>query len=198
MPRRNDISRILIITLLIGHALLGHNQATSQTVKPNHALGCGADFDRAAKRIFANANGKGWKEYASIRQVPVLDGSNGEQLVVVKSSVAGSHYVETEMYGEDSAHYQQSCYDRDGALRSLHYEMRTAWGWGYDEVRRLSNSGKLVYRSNYFFETSSNQKITRPAQASEVPDFLKPEIYKTFGSLPITGAFERKANATPQ
>jgi hypothetical protein len=195
MPRRNDIAKILIIGPFLVYGLVFESQSRRESLRPRRSLAvqCAPDLDKSRERFFANPGAKRWKEYTSAKQIPPLSGSNGEEMIVVKTSSAGLHYVHTESHGEDSAHYQQSCYDQVGTLRSMHYEMRTAWGWGYDEIRRFDDSGKLTQRSSYFFDTSNNERVNRPAQADDVPDFLKPEIYQTFGSLPIIGVFEHRS-----
>ena len=165
--------------------------------KKSLAAQCAADLERAGKRIFGNPGGKVWKEYANVKLVPELDGTVGEVLIVIKTSSSGRHYVDVVDYGEDSASYLSNFYGSGGALSSMHYEMRTAWGWGYEELTRFAPAGKLVTRSTRFFETAHNRQIKRPDGADDVPDFLKPTIYKTFSALPIIGVFEQGAHATP-
>jgi hypothetical protein len=199
MPRRNDISKNLIIGLLLMDPFVfGQGKTSSPKFKLSLAAHCAPDLDRAAERIFANPGGKEWKEYAAMKQVPRLDGNNREVTMTVKASSSGKHYVRTIEYGEDSAHYEGNCYDEAGTLRSMHYEMRTAWGWGYEDIRGFDGAGKLRVHTIRYFNTSNHAKIGRPSQADDVPDFLKPTIYRSFDSLPFIPTLKAsRINATP-
>jgi hypothetical protein len=199
MPRRNDIAKILIIGSLatISSFALGQSAVTTPKLRKSLARQCAPDLDSAAERIFANPDGKSWSEYRRVKQVPPLDGNDGEKMIAIKSSSTGRHFVRFVEYGEDSATYQADCYDQDGALSTMQYDLRTAWGWGYEDVRTFAR-GKVLHRSTRFFNIRTNQDIERPAQADDVPDFLKPKIYKKFGAIPIAGVLKQETHATPQ
>ena len=199
MPRRNYIAKILIIGSVAAISSFVYGQTGVATPKPMKSLAaqCAPDLDRAAERVFANPGGKTWNEYVTVKQVPRLDGNDDEKMIAVKTSPSGRHFVGFVEYGEDTATYQADCYDEGGALSALHYELRTAWGWGYEDVRTFNAHGKILNRSTRFFDTRNNQDIKRPAQADDVPDYLKPKIYRNFGAIPIAGVLKQETHATP-
>jgi hypothetical protein len=217
MPRRNDISKnpeeekmrvnpkksLSVFFLgILAFIPLAHPQADASGVaesvaaKKSPAEQCAPDLAAVTERVFANPGGKTWNEYATVKKVPRLDGDKGEMTVTVKTSASGHHFVRSIEYGEDNARFQTDCYEQDGRLLSSHYEMRTAWGWGYEEKRTLSSGKKAWSKSVRFFDLKNNQAIQRPEQAGDVPDFTKPSIYNNFDSLPVAGALKQKANAT--
>jgi hypothetical protein len=200
MSGRNHIARILIIELVAAVPAVVHGQSVVGTSVPTKTLAaqCAPDLDNAVERIFANPGGKKWAEYRTVKQVPPLDGNSGERMIAVKTSTSGRHFVRFVDYGEDSATYQADCYDEGGALSTLQYDLRTAWGWGYEDVRTFDARGKVLHRSTRFFNTRNNQDIVRPAQADDVPDYFKPKFYKKFEAIPITGVLKKQTHATPQ
>jgi hypothetical protein len=99
--------------------------------------------------------------------------------------------------GEDNSVSEESCFGASKLLRSMRYEMRTDWGWGYEDERSFSESGSAVKRRTRFFDTATNQTIRRPRQADDVPGFLKPEIYRSLDSLPFIALVKKaRVNAT--
>jgi hypothetical protein len=195
MPRRNDIAKILII----GSGLLLPGSNVRPAVAQPHSnisvrkialVRCTSGFDQTTERIFANSGSKTWKEYAKVEDVPALSLDDGEQMFAVSANGHGAKQVRLVEYNEDASMSYSYCFGPAGKLNSLHYELRTAWGWGYAEERLLGPSGEIVQRSTKFFDTGSNQKIPRPRQADDVPDFLKPTMYRSFDSLPFIALFK--------
>jgi hypothetical protein len=197
MPRRKHIAKIVIGGLLLPAPPVGHAQSAKMpTFSKSLAAQCAPDLNEAAERIFANPGGKTWNEYGTVKQVPALNGDSGEKMIAVKTSASGRHFVRFVEYGQDSAGYQADCYDPVGTLSVLRYQLRTAWGWGYEDVRTFDARGKVLNRSTRFFNTRSNQEIARPPQADDVSDYLKPKIYKKFTAIPIAGVLKQQAHAT--
>ena len=194
------LAKTSLIGFLFGvlfiHGIAQAQTDTSHRVKKSLAEQCAPDLSQATERIFANPGGKSWNEYATVKQAPMLDGNQGELMIAVKTSASGRRFARFVGYGEDNARYQGNCYDHNGRLVSLHHEMRTAWGWGYEDKRTFSSRNKELSKSVRFFDLKNNQAIARPVQAGDVPDFTKPSIYNNFDSLPIAGALKQKANAT--
>jgi hypothetical protein len=200
MPRRNDIAKILII----GSGLVAFGvfcSAVSAPTQPSQPIRkisvvveCASGLDQPPDHVFANPGVKDWKEYARTKDVPPLDRDTGEQMFTVTLLSAGRKLVSLTEYNEDAAMLQTYCYDQAGALRSLNYEIRTDWGWGYAEKRILGGAGHVTKR---FFDTASNQTIKRPRQADDVPSFLQATIYPRFDALPFVGLLKKpRANAT--
>jgi hypothetical protein len=201
MPRRNDISKILIIgSVLLLLATSSRPAAMAQShsnISPRKIalVRCTSGFDQAGERIFANPGLKSWQEYAKVEDVPSLAGENGEQMFAVGANALQQSQVRLIESNPDASILQTYCYGRTGILRSLHYEIRTAWGWGYSEDRLFGATGEILLRTTRFFDTVSNQTISRPRQAEDVPDFLKPTVYSSFNSLPFIATFKAKAHA---
>lgn len=170
--------------------------AKSDAIKKGLAEQCAPDLAAAKERVFANPGGKMWNEYATVKHIPMMDGDHGEMTVIVKASSSGRHFVRTNEYHAGNARFQANCYDRSGSLVAFHYEMRTGWGWGYEDKRTFGAGNKLLHQSTRYFDLTNNQEIKRPEEAKDVSDFTKPAVYNTFASLPIAGALKQKANAT--
>jgi hypothetical protein len=205
MPRRNDIAKVLTTrTLLVLFCVtcavtsaFSQQQAKATQVRVLMAH-CSPDLNQSSERTFANPDLKGWKEYSNIKEVPSLDLDNGEQVFTVTLSSSGRKYVRSVAYGEDSATHQSYCYDQGGKLSSLRYEMRTAWGWGYEDKRVFGASGSTIQHTRRFFDTDSNRNIPRPKQADDVAGFLKPTIYPSFNLLPFIATFNKLRVNAPQ
>lgn len=206
MPRRNDIATTLasrtLLVLFCGTCAItsafSQQQANATPQVRVLMAHCLSDLNQSFERTFANPDLKGWKEYSNPKEVPPLNLENGEQAFMVTVNSSGKKYVRSVAYGEDSATYQSYCYDQAGVLRSLSFEMRTAWGWGYEEQKAFGVSGITVQHKKRFFDTASNRAITRPRQADDVPNFLKPEIYSSFNTLPFIAIFKKPRTDAPQ
>ena len=193
MPHRNNISKIAtVLTLLCCCSAVAYSQ--TKAGRTRFIASCGSG--QGQERIFANPGGKSWREYSSLKKVPRLSSEIGESAFAVKIS-SRFNSVRWMYGGEDDSVIEESCFSKTGELRSLHYEMRTAWGWGYEEQKVLNASGATVQRKKRFFDTGSNRTIARPQQADDVPDFLEPTIYSSFDSLPFIATLNKpRADAT--
>lgn len=161
------------------------NKAEQKTEDPQKlfATQCGIDFDAAKLHIFMNSS-KGWKEYQDLKALPDLT-SGVDSEAIVRSDSAGKHYVRTFNPGEDFDRYQDDCFSETGKLQSFRYEMRTAWGWGYEESRTFAPSGKMVDKSSRYFDTRNEKTIQTPERAKDVPEALKPELHTEFLGMPF-------------
>jgi hypothetical protein len=192
---RNPILRASLCAIFVT-SLSATPKQIKATSNQDFETRCAPDVAQTAERIFANSSLQ-WKEYASVHEVPPLDLANSEKMFALRVSSSGRRYVRSIEHGEDSSTYQGYCYDQPGVLRSLHYEMRTAWGWGYEDDRTFSASG-TVSHSTRFFDTASHKTIPRPRQANDVPDFLKPTIYGSFNALPFVTSMKKLRINAPQ
>jgi hypothetical protein len=203
MPRRNDIAKILIasamaLAIVPTFAMSALAQSSKPMRKIAVAVQCDPARDHAPKRIFANSGLKSWKEYATVEAVPPLSRDDDEQMFVVSLNSSALKHVFLVEYNEDASISQTYCYDKAGTLRTLSYEIRTEWGWGYSEERTLGTTGGILRKSTRFFDTESNQTIPRPRQANDVPDFLKATVYSSFNSLPFIATFNELRVNAPQ
>jgi hypothetical protein len=187
MPPRNNVAKIAaVFTLVCCCGLSAYPQTKAGQTR--FIVNCGSG--QGQERIFANPGGKSWREYSSVKKVPQVNGENGESIFAVRIA-PGFSSVRWMYAGEDNSVIEESCFSKTGELRSLHYEMRTAWGWGYEEHKVLSASGATLQRKKRFFDTDSNRTIARPHQADDVPNFLEPEIYSSFNSLPFIATLNK-------
>src|SRR5579884_661250 len=95
MPRRNDISKILIIGSVMRFILSSWMmaEASFQTTpdaanKKNWALRCGNGPDQSLAGMFANPHHQ-WKRYSSVEDLPQLSGDDGEIAFAVKDLKSG-------------------------------------------------------------------------------------------------------------
>jgi hypothetical protein len=203
VPRGNHSSKVLMVSTVVLAIIPAYAMSTlAQSSKPMRRIAmvvkCDPARDQAPERIFANAGLKSWQEYATVEAVPPLSRDDHEQMFVVSLNSSGQKHVYLVEYNEDASISHTYCYDKAGTLRTLSYEIRTDWGWGYSEERVLGSTGGILRRNKRFFDTESNETIPRPRQADDVPDFLKPEVYSSFNTLPFIAIFNKsRIDATP-
>ncbi|HEV2990000.1 MAG TPA: hypothetical protein VG759_16275 [Candidatus Angelobacter sp.] len=195
MLHRTDIRKLLLSSVLFSLVSPGlaqtdpkpsqENKSEQKSEDPQKvfATQCGIDLDSTAVHVFVNSS-KGWKEYRDIKSVPDLN-SGADSEFIVRSDPGGKHYVRTFIPGEDYDRYQDDCFGETGKLRSLRYELRTAWGWGYEETRTFTGSGKMVDKTSRFFDTRNEKNIQPPERAKEVPEAVKPEFHAEFLGMPF-------------
>jgi hypothetical protein len=144
---------------------------------------CGANQDQPPARVYADFDGKGWREYKDVKSVPELELNIGSAVQIWPGADANL-LVHLQEPGDDFAAYTDYCFDKEGNLVQLRYELRTAWGWGYRQEGPLANDS-LKLKIREFFNTKTGQHIERPNQASDVSDALKPRIYRRKSQLPF-------------
>jgi hypothetical protein len=193
----NDVWRTLLLTTAIFFLSVSlafaqsaskpahENKAEQKAEDPQKVFSgqCGVDFDSAPLRIFIDSS-KGWKEYRDVKSLPELS-SGADSEFIVRSDPSGKHYVRMFVPGDDFDRYQDDCFGETGKLQSFHYELRTAWGWGYEESRTFTTSGKMVDKSSRFFDTRNEKTMQAPERVKEVPDAIKPEVHLEFLDMPF-------------
>jgi hypothetical protein len=198
--RRNDIAKIVLAGIVVLFVPLTFGQteskpADSKSAQENKAgqkaqdpqkvfsTQCGVDFEGASLHVFIDSS-RGWKEYREMKVLPELSSGEDSEFIV-RSDLSGKHYVRTFHPEDDLDRYQDDCFGETGKLQSLHYELRTAWGWGYEESRTFNTSGKMVDKSSRFFDTRNEKTIQTPERAKEVPEAIKPEVHAEFDDMPF-------------
>jgi len=124
-----------------------------------------------------------WQEYKSSEEVPDLNLDTGmsAQFWQAKNK-SGSAY--TVQPGQDFALLTRYCFDREGVLESVDFEVRTPLGWG----RRIegSISGKdFSPRTAEFFDLKNGKAMPKPNGVGEAPATLTPTIYLKVTDLPF-------------
>jgi hypothetical protein len=178
-------------------AMQASSQSEQKSLQMSLAGRCAPALERARDRIFANPGSQSWKEFGDLKDMPYLDGNNGEFIFTIRTDFRNS-FVHLMREGEDNSVSEENCFGASGGLLSLRYEMRTAWGWGYEDERSFSIEGKALHHRTRFFDTDSNKTIQRPRQADDVPGFLKPEIYRSLDSLPFSALLKKASVNAPQ
>lgn len=172
--------RLVLGLFLAFVAFLSPLRAASRQSSPF----CGIDETQAADRVFANPDGGvGWREYRSVQQVPELQKGFG-QLAQLWNRRGSGPVVNLQGPSEDFAASTDYCFDANGALRAVRYEVRTAWGWGFRESGSVSG-GRFLPGKSEFFDTRTELPVSRPEQAASVPDALKPQLYSQESELPF-------------
>jgi len=178
--RKNRFCQLASAVYLFAATISAH----ASTIKSQTAQQCEVEQDRPAQRIFADSDGQhGWREYRSVKDVPELQLGFG-QLARFWAGLNGKALIRLEEPGEDFNAYTDYCFGKTGHLLSLRFELRTAWGWGFREEGPVLN-GTLRPRMSEFFNTKDEQPVTRPEQADDVPDALKPQVYVQMSRLPF-------------
>jgi len=60
----------------------------------------------------------------------------------------------------------------------------TAWGWGYREEGPFA-AMKLKPNTSEFFSTKTEQPVSKPEEADDIPEALKPSVYPKKSLLPF-------------
>jgi len=178
--RANKCRQLASVLWLFAMAI----SSSAGTVKSSTAQRCGVDQDRPAQRIFADPDGKlGWHEYRSVKDVPELE-LGFSQFVRFWAGPDGKALIRLEEPGEDFSAYTDYCFEKTGQLVQLRFELRTAWGWGYREEGPVVN-GVLAPQTSEFFSTENEVPVTRPEQADDIADALRPHLYVRKSQLPF-------------
>ena len=213
LRRRNAIAKIIAasaLALFCGISVFPKTfsqQQAKNTAQSPVMANCSPDLKQATERIFSNSGLKSWREYAKPDEVPPLNPDNGEQMFAVRVSPSGEKYVRSVEYAQDFSMYYDYCFSNAGWLRRERYEMRTAWGWWYEDDQfylaetfsgHTPSARIAIRRTKYFFDTASDKMIQRPRQADDIPDLLKPKIYVSFDALPFMTIFNKPRTDAPQ
>jgi hypothetical protein len=163
----------------------------ASTGKNATAQRCGVDQDEPAQRIFADPDGKhGWREFQQITDVPELELGFGESARLWAGG-DGNLLIRAEEPGEDFAAYTDYCFNKAGQLVQIRFELRTAWGWGYRQEGPIAK-GSIVAQTSEFFSTKTGESITKPDQAADVADALRPHLYLLKSQLPFSKLLSRR------
>lgn len=153
------------------------------TVKDSIARECGVDTDQPAQRIFADPEGKhAWHEFKRLKDVSEIQSSR--HFAQFWTSSSGNVFIQIEEPSEDWFTYTDYCFGKTGRLVALRFEVRTAWGYGFRESGPIVK-GIFRPRTSDYFKTDNEAAITRPEQAEDFVDALKPYIYNRESRLPF-------------
>jgi hypothetical protein len=153
-------------------------------VKSLTAQRCGVDQAQPAQRLFADPEGKHlWQEYRSAKDAPEVQLGFG-QFARFWAGPNGKALIRLEEPHEDSYAYTDSCFSKTGHLLSLRFEVRSVQGWGLREERNIVN-GTLRPRTLEFFNTEDERPVTKPEDADDVRDAVRPPVYARKSQWPF-------------
>lgn len=173
-------------TLLIGavFCLLANAAVASSAVQATAERACGVDMHNPAKRVFAKVDdNQPWREYMRLEDVPELALGFGTSAELWAGD-NGSLLIRTVEPGEDFWSYTEYCFNKDGQLTRLAYEVRTAWGWAFQMGGPILN-GAVRADSRGFSSTETGKAVPKPDGADDVREALKPTLYTEERRLPF-------------
>jgi len=151
---------------------------------------CGIDAHSPAKRVFAKVDdNQPWREYTRLEDVPELALGFGISAEMWKG-YNSSFLIRTVEPGEDFWSYTEYCFNKDGRLIRLAYEVRTAWGWAFQMGGPVMNSA-IRADSSGFTSTETGKAIPKPQGAGDVGEALKPTLYLEEKRLPFYSLLSR-------
>lgn len=162
----------------------------AQAEKDVTAEKCGVDFNKPATRVFVDATAKEpWTEIRDIRTLPDVNLNDGGRVARVWKGTDGNVLVFVEEPGEDFDIASEYCFDKDGAISRIRFQVKTAWRWGFRE-EGLVKDGAIVAETNEFFDMDNGEKVPKPSGANEIPETLKPKVYTKITELPFAKLME--------
>lgn len=138
----------------------------------------------ANARVFAKASGQSdWLEYHSLSALPdlSLDGGMSAQFLQQKKRTPSVTVIQP---GENFWLYTRYCFDDQGQLATLSFELRTLLGWGL-RSGGSAGAGSLSSSPAEFFDMRTGKTISRPAGVSSAPTNVRPTIYMRVSELPF-------------
>ena len=143
----------------------------------------------ADARTFAKTNNQNdWQEYQSLDAVPALSPASGvsAQFWQHKHGTPSVTMVEP---GQDFQIETRYCFDEEGQLETVSFEIRTALGWGH-RVEGTVMGGMFNESSSEFFRLKDGKTTPQPDFVGGVPAALKPKLYLSMSELPFAGLLE--------
>jgi hypothetical protein len=140
-------------------------------------------------RTFAKTNDRSrWREFRTIQNVPELDPGAGVSAQFWWNDRATLAYLVEP--GEDFGVYTRYCFNSEGQLEGIGFEVRTAWGWGY-RLEGTMIRGRLHADHSEFFNTENDKRIPKPEGANDISETLNPTLYLTTSKLPFANLIAR-------
>jgi hypothetical protein len=177
------MSSLRCISVSLVLSLLGFSSATKADTTDAATL-CGVDQSKDAYRIFADPDGKNWKEYSNVNVLPELTPDVGASAVQMWVAKDGNTLFSTQDPEQDFSIYTDYCFNPTSELIQVRYQLRTAWGWGY---RSEGPVVKRVFKpkTSEFFAMSTGVQTDKPDGADDLPWATKPKLYLQKSQLPF-------------
>jgi len=138
----------------------------------------------SSARTFAKiSNQSTWREYKNLEGVPDLELNNGmsAQFWQDRSKNRSVTIVEP---GQEFWSYTRYCFNSNGELEGVGFEVRTELGWGLRAEGSLLGSG-FYSNSQEFFSLKNGKTIAKPEGVGAAPVGLRPTVYRNVSELPF-------------
>jgi len=169
----------------------------AQAEKDVTAEKCGVDFQKPAARVFVDASEKEpWTEIRDIRTLPDVNLNDGGKVARLWKGSDGNELVFVEEPGEDFDVASEYCFDKDGAISRIRFQVKTAWRWGFREEGAV-NDGAIAEETKEFFDMDTGEKTSKPNGANDIPETLKPKVYTKITELPFAKLLEPSKTDQP-
>jgi hypothetical protein len=145
----------------------------------------------ANARTFAKTTAlDGWREFRDGEGVPDLS-LNGGMSAQFWQDRSKNRTVYVVAPGQDYWTYTRYCFDSDGQLENVDFEVRTRLGWGL-RAESSAASGFDATNSN-FISLKSGKTIAKPDGVGDAPQALKPILYLRVNDLPFASMLTASA-----
>jgi hypothetical protein len=179
--KRRTLHLGLSATLLLGLVVA----APASTVELSEfARNCGIEPSTYSPRIFAELGDGQWKEYENDSKVPLGD-PDWSEIAYLEQKSNQPALATVQGLGQDFAEYTSYCFDSTGNLRALEREFRTAWGWGFKDIRSYDRTGHESVKT-HFFHMETGKEIPRPKDADAIKEALQTRVYRKLSQLPFS------------
>ncbi len=151
----------------------------------------------AADHIFAiTSDGAAWREYRSTGDVPELKLDSGMSAEVWqhRKKTRSVYIVEP---GQDFWSYTRYCFDDEGQLEGVGFEVSTPLGWGIRSEGTASGNG-FDPSTVEFISLKNGKVIPKPAGVGHAPFSLKPRVYLTLRDLPFASLLTPARKGAPK
>jgi len=140
-------------------------------------------------RTFATTGDQSdWQEYRGLDMIPELSSARGMSARFWQHK-HGTPSVIIEEPGQDFQIVTRYCFDEEGQLKSVGFEIRTALGWGHREEGTVLG-GVFYESSSEFFRLKDGKTTPQPDFVGGVPPSLQPKLYLSVSELPFAGLLE--------
>ena len=146
---------------------------------------CGVDLTSPPSGMFAHGDAQhSWKKFVKNADLPTLELGEGQFAKIWRNS-QGNLVVSLDEPAEDFGRFTTYCFDHANRLIAVQFELRSAWGWAYEEASTIRNGKCLISSSEYFSTKTDKPLAKKPDSADDIKDALKPDLYLSIDRLPF-------------
>lgn len=180
MPKSTHMRWLLLTCFVCLTATSAEAATATQTARR-----CGANQTQSAVKVLASLDGKTWRTYRNIKSLPEIEPNVGT-LALVWEGTGGNVLVQIQDPSEDFDVHTDYCFDREGHLVQLRFELSTGRGWGFRQEGPIVD-GKLKPQVSEFFNTTTGRAMKKPEEAEVISvETLTPEMYLKKSDLPFS------------